>query len=416
MAAVRAARPLTGLVGQRRLRRTVVAAGLASYLDAAALVTVAIALPLWRQHHGLAVWQVGLLTSGLSCAVAVGAVVGGRLADRFGKERVFTLDLLLFIAGAALVAAADGPTALLLGVTVLGLAVGADLPTSLAIIAAAGAPTSRGRRVGSTQLFWSAGTTGTFALGFTVSGLGATGARLMVGHLLLVGAFTVALRLTVRAELAAARTGRGAQQTGPTVGRPTLPLLVTGCFFLCWQLAATTIGTYGTYYLVTHTGLTQTQATAAAVFTVPPVLMAIAFTRLADTVWRDRLFVVASGLQIVALATGALTGGDLVLGMVVLLLLWSVSNVFGGEAVYRVWSHLLLPASSRATAFGITYGIARIVSAAFLLGVPFLIERDPAGLLWVLTAFVALSGVAGLVLIHHPRLIPALRNGSRPLE
>jgi inositol transporter-like SP family MFS transporter len=416
MESVRGALPPTGRVDQRRLRRTVVAAGLASYLDAAALVTVAIALPVWRQHYGLAVWQVGLLTSGLSCAVAVGAVLGGRLADRLGRDRVFTLDLLLFLAGAALVAAADGPAALLLGVTVLGLAVGADLPSSLGIVAAAGAPASRGRLVASTQLFWTAGVMGTFALGFAVSGLGPAGAQLLVGHLLLVGAFTVALRLTVRADLASAHLGRGAPPAGSALGGPAMPLLVTGGFFLCWQLAATTIGTYGTYYLVTHTGLTQTQATAAVVFTVPPVLMAIAFTRLADTVWRDRLFVVASGLQIIALATGALTGGDLVLGMVVLLLLWSVSNVFAGEAVYRVWSHLLLPADSRATAFGITYGVARIASAAFLLVVPFLIDRDPGGLLWVLTAFVALSGVAGLVLIHHPRLIPALTNGNQPSE
>jgi len=44
-------------------------------------------------------------------------VVGGRLADLFGRKRVFTLDLLLFLAGAALVVAADGPSALLLGVS-----------------------------------------------------------------------------------------------------------------------------------------------------------------------------------------------------------------------------------------------------------------------------------------------------------
>jgi inositol transporter-like SP family MFS transporter len=283
----------------------------------------------------------------------------------------------------------------------------------LGILAATGAPTSRGFLIGSTQFFWSVGLTGTYALGFAVSGLGPSGVRLMVWHLILAGAFTAVLRLTDNARLAPPAPARGA---GPVLSRaltgiPMLPLLLTGIFFVSWQLAASTLGTFGTYYLVTHTALTQTQATATVLFTVPPVLMAIAFTRLADTVWRDRLFVVAAVLQVLALTTGAVTGGRLVASMIVLLLLWSVSNVFGGEAVYRVWSHLLLPPDTRATAFGISYGVARLASAAFLLVVPVLIERHPAGLLWVLAAFLTLSGATGLVVTHHPRLVPALRNG-----
>jgi inositol transporter-like SP family MFS transporter len=405
----------TDAAAPRRSRRTTITAGLASYLDAATLVTVAISLPVWRTHFGLAAWQVGCLTSGLSCAVALGALLGGRLGDRFGAGRVFTLDLLLFLAGVTGIATADGPAALLVGVVVTGFAVGADLPVSLDVIAAASAVDVRGRSVASTQMFWSAGTVSTFALGFAVSGGGAVGAQVLVGHLLVVGAVTAALRLTARGRWEVA-VSAGPRERAPLPRADTsaalLPLAATGCFFLTWQLAASTLGTYGTYFLVTHTGLTQTQATAAVVFTVPPLLMALAFTRLADSVWRDRLFLVAVVLQVTAMAVGAVTGGDLVAGMVVLLVLWSVSNIFGGEAVYRVWSHLLLPVGFRATAFGLTYGVSRVTSAVFLLFVPLLIEEHPTGLLWILTTCVAASGAAGLVIIRHPRLIPALSEQS----
>ena len=108
---------------------------------------------------------------------------------------------------------------------------------------------------------------------------------------------------------------------------------------------------------MTVTELTQTQATGLVLVTFPPaLLMSVIFVRLADTVWRDRLFVVAMILQIAAFATGALTGGTLVAGMIAVTVLYSLSNVFAGEAAYKVWSQLLFPAEVRATALGVTYG------------------------------------------------------------
>jgi inositol transporter-like SP family MFS transporter len=400
----------------RQVRRgspSTVAAGLASYLDASLLVSVAIGLPVWRQQHGLTSAQLGLLTGGLGLAVALGAFVGGRLADRYGRNRVFTLDLLLFVLGVAVVAVAQGAWSLLAGVTLAGLAVGADLPASLAVLAAAAPLASRGRVIGSSQVLWSAGIVVTFALGFVFSGLGQTGVQLLDVHLLLVGMLTLALRW---------RSWTRPQGELPPSGRPAgrspiepvlwLPVIATGLFFLLWNLVATTLGTYGTYFLVVHVGLSQTQATAAVLFTLPPVLLGLAFVRLADTRWRDRLYVVALVLQVTALAVGAATGGSAVAGMVVLLLLWSLSNVFGGEAVYRVWSQLLLHPDRRATDFGVTYGVGRLASSSFLLAVPFLIDRHPQGLLWLLTGFAASAGMVGLVIIRHPQLIPALPSAS----
>ena len=55
------------------LWRMAFAAGLAFYLDAATVISVAIALPVWRSHFGLALWEVGTLTAGLALAIASGS-------------------------------------------------------------------------------------------------------------------------------------------------------------------------------------------------------------------------------------------------------------------------------------------------------------------------------------------------------
>jgi hypothetical protein len=53
------------------------AAGMASYLDAATLISVSVSLATWRDHFGLSVLRVGLLTGGLAFAIAVGSWIGG---------------------------------------------------------------------------------------------------------------------------------------------------------------------------------------------------------------------------------------------------------------------------------------------------------------------------------------------------
>ena len=84
-------------------------------------------------------------------------------------------------------------------------------------------------------------------------------------------------------------------------------------------------------------------------------------------------------------------------------------NVFAGEAIYKVWSQRLFPAPVRASALGVTYGLARAVAAAFMFVVPVLIERHQSALLWILAACVTVSGAIGLLITHHPRMADLMR-------
>lgn len=397
------------------LWRMAVAAGLAFYLDAATLMSVAIALPIWRDAFQLGPWQVGLLTAGLAFAIAVGSLVGGWLGDRFGRGRVFTYDLVVFVVGTVVILTAPHGSVLTAGVIVVGLAAGADVPTALAMISEHAPDGVRGRLTAVTQVMWIGAVLATFALGFAVSGLGLVGTRIMIAHLVVLAAITLGLRLLIVRPGGAGRFQPPRSGRVGTLGRlaapgVATPLILTGLFYLCWNAAASTLGSYGVYFAVTVTGMSQSQATGLVLLTFPiALIMSVIFVRLADTGWRDRLFVVAMLLQIAAFAAGAVTGGATVGGMVVLIVLYSLSNVFGGEAIYKVWSQLLLPADLRATAIGLTFASARAVAAGFMLVVPALVERSPGLLLWILVGCVTASGVVGLAITRRDDLRPLLR-------
>lgn len=112
----------------------VLVAGTASYLDSSLLVSLGVALPIWTKLMQLTPLQSGFISTLLTLMVALGAVVGGWLSDRFGRVRVFNLDILFVAVGAIIIAFAPNLPLLLLGTVIAGLASGADLPTSLAVI------------------------------------------------------------------------------------------------------------------------------------------------------------------------------------------------------------------------------------------------------------------------------------------
>ncbi|CAL9325725.1 MFS transporter [Streptomyces sp. SudanB52_2052] len=395
--------------------------GMASYLDAGLIVAISVNLAIYRDSYDMGVWMAGAISAIVTGCIAVGSLVGGRLADLFGRRRVYNWDIFCFALGAIVITLAPDDITLLIGVLVAGLAAGADLPTSLAVVSDAAPSWARGRLVAFTQVMWMLGIAVAIFLGFVLSTTGMTGARLITGQLAVAALVTWALRsrLKLTDEWDTGEhernTGDGerdtAQQEADAAPHSTplkniwtraalLPMTATFVFYVTWGLGANTFGQFGTYLLVTVSDASQSLATGINLAFIPiGVLLTLAFVRVADTPWRDRLFHVAAVVQILAFVIASLTAGALV-GMLVFFVLYQLSNPFAGEANYKVWSQLTLPADTRGTTQGLTYALSRGVFAVAAFFTPALADHSPSVLLWTITACMTAAAFAGVFIIR----------------
>jgi MFS transporter, SP family, inositol transporter len=405
---------------EKRLWKVAALSGMASYLDAALIVSIGVNLAIYRDAYDMGVWMAGAISAIVTICIAVGSLVGGRLADVFGRRRLYNLDILCYALGAIVITLAPDDITLLVGVLLAGLAAGADLPTSLAVVSDASPDHARGRLIAFTQVMWMLGIIVVVFAGFALSDTGMLGARLITGHLAVAALVTWHLRS--RLELATGPdpaqdqvpTEKPAEQQGVALRNvwtraALVPMLATFAFYVTWGLGANTMGQFTTYLLVTVSGASQSVATGINLACLPiGLLLTLAFVRIADGPRRDRMFYVATLVQIAAFAIGTLTLGAIV-GFLVFYVLYQLSYPFAGEANYKVWSQLTLPADTRGTTQGITYAVSRGVFAGVAFVTPALLDRSPSLLLWVITGCMALSALAGLYIVRVlvPRASPA---------
>ncbi|MET9760567.1 MFS transporter [Streptomyces sp. NPDC006372] len=407
----------------KQLWKAAALSGMASYLDAGLIVSISVNLAIYRDSYDMGVWMAGAISAIVTGCIAVGSLVGGRLADLFGRRRLYNWDIFCFAFGAVVITLAPDDITLLIGVLVAGLAAGADLPTSLAVVSDAAPSWARGRLVAFTQVMWMLGITVAIFLGFVLSNTGMTGARLITGQLAVAALVTWAMRSRLKLsgayedEVDGARGAGGEQAPGGIALRNVwtraalLPMAATFVFYVTWGLGANTFGQFGTYLLVTVSDASQSLATGINLAFIPiGVLLTIAFVRFADTPWRDRLFYTAATVQILAFVIASLTAGALA-GMLVFFVLYQLSNPFAGEANYKVWSQLTLPADTRGTTQGLTYALSRAVYAIAAFFTPALLDHSPSVLLWSITVCMTLAALAGAFIIRV--LVPRSTSGGR---
>ncbi|MFJ4977826.1 MFS transporter [Streptomyces coeruleorubidus] len=390
----------------KQLWKAAALSGMASYLDAGLIVSISVNLAIYRDSYDMGVWMAGAISAIVTGCIAVGSLVGGRLADLFGRRRVYNWDIFCFALGAIVITLAPDDITLLIGVLIAGLAAGADLPTSLAVVSDAAPSWARGRLVAFTQVMWMLGIAVAIFLGFVLSTTGMTGARLITGQLAVAALVTWALRSRLKlsdeqdTEEKTAAAPPGSPLKNIWTRAALLPMTATFVFYVTWGLGANTFGQFGTYLLVTVSDASQSLATGINLAFIPiGVLLTFAFVRVADTPWRDRLFHVAAVVQILAFVIASLTAGALV-GMLVFFVLYQLSNPFAGEANYKVWSQLTLPADTRGTTQGLTYALSRGVFAVAAFFTPALADYSPAVLLWTITGCMTAAAFAGVFIIR----------------
>ncbi|MFG2140203.1 MFS transporter [Streptomyces sp. NPDC048650] len=397
--------PDSGAVTKQQWKWTALA-GMASYLDAGSIVALGSGLSLFQDRMGLSSNAVGTLTAigPNALGAAIGAFVGGRLGDKLGRKRIYQYDLLVYAAAILLVAFAVNPVMLFIGTFLVGLAVGADVPTSLALVGEFSPARARGKLMGLTQVTWNLGPVVVLLMAWAVSGLGLLGIRLVFLHLFVVALVTYALRRGM-AESAvwksAAQSGRAAKvKVRDLLSGPNLrALLYTGGIYLFWNLAAGTNGIF-TPYMVKTLGA-GTQATSVllscAGFALAIVGTIAIFMRLSDRGHRYRRAMWIAGSLMQIAAYGLFLVLPFTLSTIVFnVILWGIGQTMAGEGFYKTVSQELFPTMLRGTAQGISFGVARVFLGIWSFFVPTLASTGITTVAAFLTGCLLVCGVIGL--------------------
>jgi sugar porter (SP) family MFS transporter len=139
-----------------------------------------------KQDFALSAFALEVIVSGVLAGAALGALVGGRLADLFGRRTLLIVTATIFSIGAVVCAMAGSPPILIGGRIVVGLAIGLSSSTVPVYISEVSSPASRGWTVSLFQLSITVGILLAYVVGYAFAAI--QGWRWMFGLALIPAA------------------------------------------------------------------------------------------------------------------------------------------------------------------------------------------------------------------------------------
>jgi len=380
-------------------------AGMASYLDAGSIVALGAGLAMFQSYLSLSDGAVGVLAAigpnAIGCAL--GAIAGGWLGDKLGRKRIYQYDLLVYAAGVLCIALGVNREMLFLGTFVVGLAVGADVPTSLALVGEFAPARARGKLLGFTQVAWCLGPVIVLWLALVLAPFGLLGIRIVFLHLFVVALVTWALRRglaeSARWTVAAKAAKEARHQVRALFDGANLRALAwTATIYLFWNLAAGTAGIFNPYIIRTLNAGSQAVSVglSSANFVITMIVTITVFMKFSDHDHATRKLLWGIGAVMQVAAYGVFLVLPFTIPVIIAnIVLFSTSAALSGEAFYKVFSQELFPTMLRGTAQGFTFGIARTILGIWSFFVPVLAHAGIGKVAGLLTLFLAISGVVG---------------------
>ena len=350
-------------------KKETIAVSLTNYLDSGCIVAGASGLTLWASEFGLGSFEVGLLgaLSANAFGSAIGALVGGHLADKYGRKMIYTYNMLVYMIGALLIIFALNFPMLLTGFLVMGLSVGAGVPASWTYISEMAHPESRAHNIGISQLAWSLGPAIIFTLGVILAPLGLLGNRLLFVSLLVVAiiAWIMQRQLDESKDWEEEKAKQVEVDKHPykelfsnRVNLKAILFLVG--VYLFWNLVAGAMGFFMPFVYETVGGLTNSEANLlqAVLWILTSIASYFGFAKLGDKVDHRKFFLIGGAMAALSWIVLTYVGMSWV-GLWVFVVLWGISAGIGAQAFYALWSTELFPTQYRGGAQGVMFFLVR---------------------------------------------------------
>ena len=389
--------------------KSTIAVSLTNYLDAGAIVAGAAGLTLWKDYLQLTEGHLGWLNAiSANClGAAIGAIIGGVLADKYGRKVIYTYNMLVYMTGVLLILLSTNFPMLLTGFLITGVSVGVGVPASWTYISESSEIGNRGRNIGISQMAWGVGPTFILLFGtllapptagagtegicfymveelaamFGVTGSGAElnvySSRIVFASLFLVAlvAWLLQRQLDESAEWKAAQER---EQEKPAVGSAfsfaglltNRVNIVTIAFlagmYLTWNLVASVMGFFQPHIFETAGGLSNADANLLTVGQWTLIIITtFIFSILVDRVNQRWLFFMGGIFAIAAWGMVITVGVTSIWGLIIYTVLWGIQAGFSAQAFYALWASELFPAKYRAAAQGVMFFIVRSLSAVW---------------------------------------------------
>ncbi len=388
--------------------KSTIAVSLTNYLDAGAIVAGASGLTLWKEYLGLTEGHLGLLNAiSANClGAAIGAIMGGFLADRYGRKAIYTYNMLIYMVGVALVMISTNFPMLLAGFLVTGISVGVGVPASWTYISENSEVGNRGRNIGISQMAWGIGPLiililgtllapptggasggllfgwverlGALCSGGTLSGaaLNVFSSRIVFASLVVVAfiAWLLQRRLDESAEWKAAQAEQAARPqtegTFASFGRlftnrvNVRTMLFLAGMYLTWNLVCSVMGFFQPHIYETAGGLSNEYANLlAAGQWVLIILTTFCFSMVVDKVNQRWLYAAGVSFGVLAWVLVVAFGIGSIGLLLLFTLLWGLQAGISVQSFYALWASELFPAKYRAAAQGIMFFVVRGLSA-----------------------------------------------------
>ena len=428
--------------------KSTIAVSLTNYLDAGAIVAGASGLTLWKDYLSLTEGHLGWLNAiSANClGAAIGAIIGGFMADKFGRKAIYTYNMLVYMLGVLIIMLAVNFPILLLGFLVTGISVGVGVPASWTYISESSETGNRGRNICISQMAWGigpliilligtllapptggSGDTGgvlfplveTVANAITGGGLQESALNVFSSRIVFASLFIVAFiawqlqrRLDESAEWKAAKEAEkksGIRAKGVFSSFGDLftnkvcvkSILFLAGMYLTWNLVCSVMGFFQPHIYETAGGLSNEMANSfAAGQWVVIIAMTFVCSLVVDKMNQRLLYAFGVGMGIIAWLIIITIGINSMTGLVVFTLLWAMQAGVSVQTFYALWASELFPAKYRAAAQGIMFFIVRGLSAVWGILFVHIYGENGEGFTmaaYLMMAFFIISFIIGII-------------------